>query len=96
MEDGIFLTIWSIFRLFGIFYGHLVYFVVIWYILTRFGMLYQEPRIIWQPCLALILCASSIYAIKKRLTNSGEFFFLMSKNIHLDNELQPFENAVRI
>jgi hypothetical protein len=26
----------------GIFYGHLVYFVVIWYIIPRFGMLYQE------------------------------------------------------
>jgi hypothetical protein len=27
---------------FGIFYGHLVYFVVIWYNFPRFGMLYQE------------------------------------------------------
>jgi hypothetical protein len=25
-----------------IFYGHLVYFLVIWYIFPRFGMLYQE------------------------------------------------------
>jgi hypothetical protein len=25
-----------------IFYGHLVYFVVIWYIFPRFGILYQE------------------------------------------------------
>jgi hypothetical protein len=24
------------------FYGHLVYFVAIWYIFYRFGMLYQE------------------------------------------------------
>jgi hypothetical protein len=35
MEDvGIFLAIWSILRQFGLFYGNLVYFVVIWYIFT--------------------------------------------------------------
>jgi hypothetical protein len=32
----------SILLQFGIFYGHLVYFVVIWDIFSRFGMLYQE------------------------------------------------------
>jgi hypothetical protein len=26
----------------GILYGHLVHFVVIWYIFSRFGMLYRE------------------------------------------------------
>jgi hypothetical protein len=26
----------------GIFYGQLVYFMVIWYIFSRFGVLYQE------------------------------------------------------
>jgi hypothetical protein len=26
----------------GLFYGHLVYFVVIWYIFPRFGISYQE------------------------------------------------------
>jgi hypothetical protein len=26
----------------GLFYGHLVYFMVIWYISPRLGMLYQE------------------------------------------------------
>jgi hypothetical protein len=26
----------------GIFYGHLIYFVIIWYIFFHFGMLYQE------------------------------------------------------
>jgi hypothetical protein len=36
------LTIWSILRPLEIFYGHLVYFVVIRYIFPRFGMLYQE------------------------------------------------------
>jgi hypothetical protein len=26
----------------GIFFGHLVYFIVIWYIFPHFGMLYQK------------------------------------------------------
>jgi hypothetical protein len=30
------------FRPFNIFYGHLVYFGLIWYIFPRFGILYQE------------------------------------------------------
>jgi hypothetical protein len=43
MENiGIFLTIWSTLRALEIFYGHLVYFVVIWYIFPRFGILDQE------------------------------------------------------
>jgi hypothetical protein len=33
---------WSISRSFVIFYGHLVKFVVIWYIFPGFGILYQE------------------------------------------------------
>jgi hypothetical protein len=37
-----YMAIWSIVRLLGIFCGHLVYFMVIWYIFPRFGMLYQE------------------------------------------------------
>jgi hypothetical protein len=32
---------------FGLFYGHLVYLMVIWYIFPRFGVLSQ--RQIWQP-----------------------------------------------
>jgi hypothetical protein len=37
---------------FGTFCGHLVYFVVIWYILLRFGMLYREKSGIpgWDYC----------------------------------------------
>jgi hypothetical protein len=38
----------------GIFYGHLVYFVVILYILWLFGIFlpfwYVVPRKVWQPC----------------------------------------------
>jgi hypothetical protein len=37
-----FMTIWSILRPLQIFYGHLVYLVVIWYIFPRFGILDQE------------------------------------------------------
>jgi hypothetical protein len=37
----------------GIFYGHLVYFTVIWYILWYFGIFfpfwYVAPRKIWHP-----------------------------------------------
>jgi hypothetical protein len=43
-----FMTIWSILWPFGIFYGHLVYFAVIWYTyLSPFW--YFGPRKIWQP-----------------------------------------------
>jgi hypothetical protein len=37
-----FIDTWSIFRSFVIFYGLLVQFVVIWYIFSLFGILYQE------------------------------------------------------
>jgi hypothetical protein len=37
-----FMPIWSILLPLEIFYGQLVYFVVIWYISPCFGMLYQE------------------------------------------------------
>jgi hypothetical protein len=36
------MAIWSILWPFEIFYGHLEYFVVIWYIFPRFGILDQE------------------------------------------------------
>jgi hypothetical protein len=38
--NGKLLTIWSILRPLQIFYGHLVYFVVIWYILWSFGIFF--------------------------------------------------------
>jgi hypothetical protein len=47
--------IWSIFRPFGQFSDHLVYFMAIWYIFWLFGIfcghLYWDvvPRKIWQP-----------------------------------------------
>jgi hypothetical protein len=37
-----FMTIWSILRPLEIFNGHSVYFVVIWYMFPRFGILDQE------------------------------------------------------
>jgi hypothetical protein len=36
------MSTWFILWPFEIFYGHWVYFVVIWYIFPRFGMLYLE------------------------------------------------------
>jgi hypothetical protein len=43
MEDlGIFYGLWSISRPIGLFNDHLVYFVVIWYIIYLFGMLYLK------------------------------------------------------
>jgi hypothetical protein len=38
---GIFMPIWNMLWPFGIYYGHLVYYVVIWYIFHRFGTLCQ-------------------------------------------------------
>jgi hypothetical protein len=37
-----YMAVWSILRPYVILGGHLVYFVVIWYIFLRFGILYQE------------------------------------------------------
>jgi hypothetical protein len=48
---------WYILRTFGLCYGHLIYSMVIWYILWPFGIFssfwYVTPRKIWQPCQAL-------------------------------------------
>jgi hypothetical protein len=41
---------WSILRSFGIFCGHLVHFMVIWFIFSPFWCV--VPRKIWQPCLS--------------------------------------------
>jgi hypothetical protein len=49
------MPIWSILRPLEIFYGHLVDFVVIWYIFPRFGMLYQEKS--GNPGQKVFLCA---------------------------------------
>jgi hypothetical protein len=37
-----YMVILSILRLFGIFCGHLTYFMIIWYNFYRLGMLYQQ------------------------------------------------------
>jgi hypothetical protein len=48
------MIIWNILWQFGIFYGNLVKFVAIWYILRPFGICLPfgmfGPRKIWQPC----------------------------------------------
>jgi hypothetical protein len=56
------MAVWPNLRPFGIFCGHLVYFVAIWYILWSFGTFcghlvyfspfwYVVPKKIWQPCI---------------------------------------------
>jgi hypothetical protein len=50
-----FMAIWYILRPFGIFYDHLVYFVVNWCIFPRFGMLSQEKP--GNPALHTYACA---------------------------------------
>jgi hypothetical protein len=42
VDVGICMAILSVLRPVGIFYVHLVLFVVIWYRFSRFGMLYRE------------------------------------------------------
>jgi hypothetical protein len=37
-----YMAMWSILLLFRVFCGHSVYFVVIWVLFSRFGMLHQE------------------------------------------------------
>jgi hypothetical protein len=37
-----FMALWSVLRTFGIFHGHSVYFGYVWYIFSRFGMLYKD------------------------------------------------------
>jgi hypothetical protein len=49
-----FMIIWSFSRPLETFYGHLIYFVVIWYISRRSGILYQEKS--GNPALELFLC----------------------------------------
>jgi hypothetical protein len=48
----IFYDHFGILRPFGVFYGHLVYFVVIWYVYI-FPFWYVTPTKIWQPCLGV-------------------------------------------
>jgi hypothetical protein len=50
---GIFMANLAILRPNGIFYGHLVHFVAIWYIFCPFW--YSAPRKIWQPCNHVVL-----------------------------------------
>jgi hypothetical protein len=42
VDNGKFYGHWVILHSFGILYGHLAYFVVIWHIFPRFGMLYKK------------------------------------------------------
>jgi hypothetical protein len=70
---------WSISRPFDMYiYGHLVYFVVIWYIFHRFGMLYQEKSGNPDACMPLI--DSSACNGYVTLQNGYVFYFFQSFN----------------
>jgi hypothetical protein len=83
MEDvSIFWAIMSILRPNGIFYGHLVHFVVIWYILRSLGIFFTFldvlPRKIWQPCSQK--CFILLLSMKKTLMFFGGATKLSRKN----------------
>jgi hypothetical protein len=64
---GYFLTIWSILRPLEIFYGHLVYIVVIWYILPRFGILDQEKS--GNPACEAKTIWKKVFQLRKRISH---------------------------
>jgi hypothetical protein len=69
-EDvGIFMAILSILQPTGIFYGHLVHFVVIWYIFCPFW--YVAARKIWQPWLGSF-CARARVLFQKIFSPASE------------------------
>jgi hypothetical protein len=76
------MTIWSILLPLGIFYGHLVYFVVIWYMCFS-SFWYFGPRKIWQswttdPILRYNVGVVRIYitrAFRKTWDRCYDFFF---------------------
>jgi hypothetical protein len=73
-----YLAIRSIFRLYRILCGHLVYFMVIWYIFFRFVILYHEksgsPGGFFLPCNCFLLLSNSFISI-------GFLFFQFKEKI---------------
>jgi hypothetical protein len=73
-----FMTIWSILRPLEIFYGHLVNYVVIWYIFLRFGILDQEksgnPDL--ATCVESVAGRSGIVFVKEKKWRTNWCFFL--------------------
>jgi hypothetical protein len=56
-----FMAVRSILRPFGVFCGHMNYFMFIWY--TFFSFWYFVPRKIWQPCLRSRVTSASVVKI---------------------------------
>jgi hypothetical protein len=71
------MTIWSILGQLEIFYGHLVYFVVIWYLFPRFGILEQEKSgNLFGSCLT----GNSMYSCGMKM-QTGFFTKKMSRSV---------------
>jgi hypothetical protein len=64
-----FMVIWYISMSFGIIFGHLVYFVAIWYVV---------PRKIWQPWFPSVYFGENNDVSKKRLNTFLEFPVIVS------------------
>jgi hypothetical protein len=58
------MEIWYVFWPIGNFYGHLVHFVVIWDIFSRFGMLHKEKS--GNPASYEVSCCTTFLRVKKR------------------------------
>jgi hypothetical protein len=67
MEDvsTYFFAVWSILRPFGIFYGHLVYYVFA----ICFQFWYTVPGKIWQPCIQARMAFTYVTGAHPRLLN---------------------------
>jgi hypothetical protein len=79
-----FMDILNILRTFGIFYDRLVHFVLIWYIFSGFGIMYQEKsyspeldpkRVRWSRFFVHVFPAENIFALKfsRRLKRKIKF-----------------------
>jgi hypothetical protein len=63
-----FRAIWNILRMFGIFYAHLVHFVIILYIFSGFGIMYLQKS------------GNTVWKFKKH-TNRRSIYFLVAITI---------------
>jgi hypothetical protein len=91
------MAIWNILPIFGIFYDHLVHFVLIWYIFTGFGIMYLEksgkPGLVHLQLSALTRAwpgwtnLDCIPTICLAWTVTGSFIQLMGKKVLCKHEL---------
>jgi hypothetical protein len=100
-----FMAVWSIIRPFGIFYGHLVYSIVIWYIFTHFDTCPMKnlatQRLTAQFFPVLVFCAKKNLAIPSSYEAGKHLHVCMydalaawrsGHRIHLRNRKPGFES----